>query len=340
MLRIAAFTGGRHVPSARFRVRQYIRCLRELNIDMHEFHAPLGAYPSPQSSRGMRLLWGISSAASRLPHVIRSFACDLTLLQREMLSTLVTWEPFTRAPRILDVDDAIWLNRHGNWVQKIANLCEGIICGNDFLAEHFTQWNPNVSVLPTGIDTHRFRPPDVPRHGEKVVIGWSGTSSGFQFLYAIERALCTVLTMNRQAMFRVAADKPPALRSLPPEQVAFAPWSPNNEIETLWDMDIGIMPIADSDWARGKCSFKMLSYMACARPVVASPVGMNRQVLSLGDMGLAAATTDDWVAALEVLIKDSRLRTRMGRTGRQIVMERFSTDVLAPQFARLLAGCC
>src|SRR5690349_7923538 len=134
-MKIAAFTGGARVPSARFRVRQYIGPLHATGIDVTEFTARFGAYPP--STRTMRPIWGIASLASRVPSVLRSYAFDVTLLQREMISSYVTLEPATAAPRVLDVDDAIWLNGTRKFASRIANSCRAVICGNSFLAENF-----------------------------------------------------------------------------------------------------------------------------------------------------------------------------------------------------------
>ena len=333
-LRVAAFTGGRGVPSARFRVRQYVPHLRMRGVDLREFRAPLGAYPPSQ--KNLRPFWGVGSVVSRAPSIIRSFGYELTLLQREMLSTRITWEPLTKAPRVLDVDDAIWLNRPGPWTRKIANLCAGIICGNDFLAEHFSKWNRNVRVLPTGIDTDYFRPRELPKKDGRLVVGWSGTSSGFPYLYEVEYPLATILKANGHVVFKVLADKRPVFHNIPLEQFEFVPWSAENEIVHLQDMDIGIMPLGDSDWARGKCSFKMLSYMACEIPVIVSPFGMNGQVLSLGSVGLEASDAHDWMKALDLLIRDKALRTQMGRVGREVVIQHYAVKVLAPKLADML----
>lgn len=336
MLRVAAFTGGIDVPSARFRVRQYLPYLRALDIDMREFSAPLSAYPP--SNRGLRLLWGIGSIIGRAPSVVRSFGYELTLLQREMLSTFLTWEPFTRTPRVLDVDDAIWLNLGRTSAKKIANLCKGVICGNDFLAEYFTQYNKDVRVLPTGIDTDRFRPRDGTARNGPLVVGWSGTSSGFGYLYDIEHALSIILKENRHVVLRVVSDKRPQFDQIPLEKFEFVVWSADKEVEQLQEMDIGIMPITDSEWTRGKCSFKMLSYMACGLPVVVSPIGMNQQVLSLGKAGLEASTSEEWVDTLNLLIMNNGLREEMGKMGREVTVQNFSVRVLAPRLAEMLVA--
>src|SRR5688572_19387775 len=159
MLRVAAYTGGRSVPSARFRVRQYIDALRGEGVELREYCALLDSYPPRQ--RSLRPLWAAAALGERMVAAARSWRADLTLLQRTMLSSFLTAEPLTRRPRVLDVDDAIWLHRGGfggSSARRLARMCDLVICGNAFVAEHFEQWNPNVRLLATGVDTARFRP--------------------------------------------------------------------------------------------------------------------------------------------------------------------------------------
>src|SRR5947209_7649629 len=124
-LKVAAYTGGMSVPSARFRVRQYIPTLKTLGIEVRESWAKLGSYPP--ASKALRPLWGMAAICERAVSAARSFSSDVTLLQREMLSTFVTAERFTRSPRILDVDDAIWLYGDGSFARRLAGLSELVI---------------------------------------------------------------------------------------------------------------------------------------------------------------------------------------------------------------------
>jgi glycosyltransferase involved in cell wall biosynthesis len=145
-----------------------------------------------------------------------------------------------------------------------------------------------------------------------------------------------VLKSHPHAVFRVVADRPPRFTMLSPDQVEFIRWRAENEVETIQSMTVGLMPLVDSAWTRGKCSFKLLQYMACGIPVVASPVGMNRQVLALGPAGLSALSDSDWIYALETLLEDESLRKAMGQVGRNIAVREFSVIALAPRFADLL----
>jgi len=323
------------VPSARFRVRQLIPALSRLGVDMHEFTPLISRYPPPQ--KWLRPMWALASLAGRVPAVIATHVYDAVLLQRELLSTLVTLEPFTKRPRVLDVDDAIFLYRGGKHARRLALQSDLIICGNDFLAERFALWNRNVVVIPTAVDTLRYMPRkrsfDL---GDKLVVGWIGTSGNFKYLHQIVTALEKVLKTLPNVVLRVIADKQPLFRGILKERLDFIRWSPETEVTGIQSMTVGIMPLADTEWERGKCSYKMLQYMACGIPVVVSPVGMNAQVLALGGAGIGASSQNEWVDALLLLLLDERERDRMGRIGRCIVEDHFSIDAVTLLVAQQL----
>jgi hypothetical protein len=147
MLHVAAFTGGENVPSARCRVRQLIPQLLSHDILMKEWKAEFSCYP-PQR-KVVRPFWAISTLAQRIPGIINSYSADVIFLQREMLSTFMTLERLMKKPRIFDVDDAIWLNSTRQYAGKLAQSCELVICGNEYIAEYFSSWNKNISIIPT-----------------------------------------------------------------------------------------------------------------------------------------------------------------------------------------------
>lgn len=332
MLKVAAFTGGKNASPARFRVRQYIDCLKTSDIDITEFAAPLSSWPPGKG--WLRPSWGVATLATRLPSILSSHAYDVTLLQQSMVSTYVTLEGLTARPRILDVDDAIWAyTERSTFAQRLAGLCDSIVCGNNFLADQFSKWNKNVVVIPTGVDTDRYLPLSRP-FSDSCVIGWSGGSGGFQYLYQIESALKVVLEENPHVIFSIVADRRPDLQMLPPEQVRFTFWSPKNEVHTIQAMDIGIMPIDNSVSARGKCSYKMLLYMACGKPVVVSPYGMNQEVLELGDkIGYSPRTKSEWVEVLSILVHNPRLCYEIGSRGRKVAVNHYSIQQTGMQLA-------
>jgi glycosyltransferase involved in cell wall biosynthesis len=331
---VAAITPGLHVPSARYRVRQLIPTLAENGVKVRELVPAISSYPP--SAHWARPIWGGLAVAARVPLVAATHAYGMTLLQRELISTMVTLESWTQRPRVLDVDDAIFLRRDGSSARRVARMCDSVVCGNAFLEEWFSRWNSNVTVLPTAVDTSRYMPRREDAAPVNEVIGWVGTSSNLKFLLEIEPALTEVLAVRNKAKLLVVCDAKAQFGSLPSERVEFQRWSPETELAALRTMSVGIMPLEDSPWARGKCSFKMLVYMACGLPVVASPVGMNAEVFALGSLGVPATKPREWIDALIGLLDDPVTRTTMGRAGREVAQKHFSVEVIAPRLAEHL----
>lgn len=328
-LRVAAITGGRDDPSARFRIRQLVGPLAQHGISLREFIPHVAKYPPRRI--WLRPPWIAAAVVDRLVPVAASHGYDITILQRELISTLFTLEGLAERPRVLDVDDAIYLHRGGKAAQRIARRVDLIIAGNETLAEQFAVWNPNVRVVPTAVDTDRYRP-NAHRQGP-LVVGWIGTSGNLGSLYEVEDALSDVMARCVDLHLRVVSDEAPHFNSLPRDRVEFVPWSRAVEVESIQSMDVGIMPLTDSPWNRGKCAFKMLQYMACGVPVVVSPVGANAGVLALGEVGLGARNHEEWVEGLVTLARDSALRARMGAEGRRVVCQHFSVEVAAGMLA-------
>lgn len=270
----------------------------------------------------------------QLPNVVISYRYDVVLFQREILSTFLTIEPLAKKPRILDVDDAIFLYRGGHFVRRLVQYCDLVICGNNYLANWFSLCNPNVIVLPTAIDANKYMPIFHQIEMDRpIIIGWIGSSTNLQYLYGIETALKKIMKAYSSVKLRVICDKAPEFHSLSPDRIEFLQWSEKTEVENIQNMDIGIMPLNDSPWAQGKCSFKMIQYMSCGLPVVVSPVGMNAEVLAMDNIGMGANTEIQWAEALSALLDSADLRSDLGAAGRRTVEKAFSTDVLAPRLA-------
>lgn len=337
MFKVAAFTGGAVIASARFRVRQYLPALARGGISVDEMYSRFSN--SPPRQKWLRPLWGCATLADMAPKVLRSHRCDVVLMQREILSTFVTLEPLTRKPRVLDVDDAIFLYRNGTAARRLAGLSDRVICGNNYLANWFSQYNGDITIIPTAVDTARYAPrPECRSRDGSIVIGWIGTAGNLPYLYGIEEALAAVMRVNPRVRVRVVCDLRPAFRHLAADRCEFVKWSEQVEVASIQGMDIGVMPLEDSHWARGKCSFKMLQYMSCGVPVVVSPVGMNADVLALDEVGLGASSVAQWSEALLALVDGEALRARMGAAGRRVVQQSYSIDVLAPRLAQCLRG--
>ena len=338
MTRVLAFTAGPRVASARFRVHQYAAPLVSLGVSVEIAANVFGSYPP--RSKVVRPAWAAATLAARIPGIVHSHHYDLTLLQRSLISTFETLERFTGTPRVFDVDDALWLLPRGGFAGALARRSDLVIAGNSFLADYFDQHCREVVVLPTGVDTDRFRPSSEGGRSEFTVVGWSGGSSGHGALLSIAQPLRELCMLRPSVKVRVMSDRPPQLEGFPAGQFEYVPWSEAVEVAVLQSFDIGVMPLANGLWERGKCSYKMLLYMACGAPVVVSPVGMNAEVLSLGSVGLAATTPREWRDRLVELTDAADARSQMGVVARSLVNRHFAVRVLAPRLASILRGAC
>jgi glycosyltransferase involved in cell wall biosynthesis len=332
-LKIVALTGGRNTPGARFRVRQYIPRLESHGIYVQEripfFHENCGL-PSP------------FKAASKISGVIASRKADITWTNRELVQGYETFERFLKRPRVMDVDDAIWLDwPFGKYaIPHIARMMDAIVVGNSYLAEWFDKYCKNVYILPTAIDIGRYakRADSIVAQKKKFTIGWTGLACNYQFLKLIEPTLKRFLLDHPDAELQLVAERPWRKTSVPADRIRWVQWSEQVEATALQEMSVGVMPLPDNEWTRGKCSFKMLQYMAAGVPVIVSPVGMNREVLAKGEVGLAATKEDEWYGALETLYRDENLQIRMGNTARNVVEKHFSATKVADALAEIFKG--
>jgi glycosyltransferase involved in cell wall biosynthesis len=244
---------------------------------------------------------------------------------------------------VYDFDDAIFqlhtteTNRRFGWLKfpgKTAAICRlsrSVVVANRFLADYAKAFNDDVHVVPSSVDTERFRPM-IRTDNPIPVVGWSGSATSMGYLEAFAPSLRELLQRERLVL-RVHSDRRPSLGAIPFE---WAPWSPTTEPEELNRFDIGIMPMPDDLWSRGKSAMKALLYMAVGVPCIASPVGMSRELIVHGENGLLATTTAEWADALRALVQNRDLRTRIGAAGRRTVEARYSAESSARLFAEVL----
>lgn len=237
---------------------------------------------------------------------------------------------------IYDFDDAIWLTdrqqesamfRIAKWRSKVRSICKWsykVSCGNEYLCSYAAEFNKNVVYNPTTIDTENvhLRPPVHEQTSDRIRIGWTGSHSTLKYLDEIQLVLRQILKRYPGVEFIVIADRPPSLDLGSP--IKFVPWNSETEIKDLLQFDIGIMPLPDDDWAKGKCGFKALQYMALELAAVASPVGVNSKIINHGVNGFLCNTAEEWEKSLRILIEDSNLRKKMGINGRRTVVENYS----------------
>jgi glycosyltransferase involved in cell wall biosynthesis len=326
MIKVTALTASRIDPSSRFRVRQFIRALGSLGIVVTEYAPIINRYKIEP------LPW--LAMATRIPGLLASRFSDVTWLGRELVSGRYSLENWAGKKRLFDVDDAIWLSYDADFSERIVKHCNGVIAGNRFLAEHYEKLGARVWIVPTSVDTDIWKPRnEITRN--KWTVGWIGSFANLHFLYAIEEALADFLAAHSGAQLLVVCDREPLFRKIPVDSWVYKPWSIGSEVELVQQMDAGLMPLDDSETARGKCGFKMLSYMSAGLPVIVSPVGVNQEILDRDQVGIAASSANEWYEALENLSRNHQLGQQMGAAGRRVVEQHYSVIANAPKLANI-----
>ncbi len=293
-------------------------------------------YGGPPVGAGRLLM----SYARRLRALRRKLRYDVVWLEKEALPWLPAWVEIARLegmPYVVDYDDA-WFHRYENhWtspvlghkIDAVMRVAHTVVAGNDYIARRARQAGArHVEVVPSAIDLDRYRDLPPPAPGDGLTVGWIGIPLNAHYL----RIVAPALRMPGVRLHVVGGAPPPELADI---AESFA-WSEESEIARIAAFDVGIMPLHDTPWERGKCAYKLLQVMAAGKPVIASPVGANRQVVRHGVNGFLADTAEEWADALRKLA-DPELRRRMGEEARNTVAERYATSVVAPRLASILS---
>jgi len=338
-------------PGQRFRIEQWMPLLEKQGFQFTfssfltpEMNAVL--YQPGKIWEKMRLLTTALVRRSREARRLRGF--DLIFMSREasILGPAIAERllPHEKIPLVYDFDDAIFhryvspSNKYLSYLKfpsKTATICRlarEVVVGNEYLREYALRYNSRVTVISTTIDTGQYRPiPREKRAGEKLVLGWTGSYSTIQYLSIIAPVLRR-LRKKFDFRFRVIGVAKFEMDGIDVEAV---PWQSATEAEDLRPIDVGIMPLPEERWAKGKCALKALQFMALEIPTVISPVGVNRDIIHDGENGFLASSDDEWVEKLTRLMEDATLRRRLGRAGRQTVESNYSAAIQAPRLAQV-----
>lgn len=335
MYKICAITGGKNDPSAIYRFRSIITALENQGINLQEICPYISRYPSNSSIA--RPFWLAAALLERLIYIYKTAGYDAIILQRELISTLPTIEKLLPGNKILDVDDAIYLNRRGWAAKNAAQASIGVVCGNQVLAEKFLQWNKNIEIIPTGVDIEQMKIlPDRLNSNERRIIGWIGTPSNIAYLDKIAASLLKVLNENKKIELHIVTSDKEAIPALLKSHAKFIKWYPGIEFKELPTWSVGIMPLADNEWTKGKCSFKLLQYLSAGIPAVASDVGMNVDVMTRGAAGYLVKNNNEWTDALLSILTDEKSNFTMGLEARKIAEENYSLAVIAYKWREVL----
>jgi glycosyltransferase involved in cell wall biosynthesis len=266
------------------------------------------------------------------------------ILQCELMPLMPGWLEcaLIRKPFIYDFDDAFYLKyRTGkmNWAKpllgkKFDRVMAGaaaVTAGNDGLADYAGRFNTNTHYLPTVVDTNRYLPIKGTRGSEFFTIGWIGSPSTAPYLQELIEPLSDLGKESAVRLVVIGGKAP----KIPNVFVVEHEWHEHTELDLINAFDVGVMPLADDEWARGKCAFKLIQYMACAVPVIASPVGANVDVVN-EESGLLASNAQEWLDAFRLLRDKPVMRVNMGEAGRDRVVQHYSLQQNLPKLAGLI----
>jgi glycosyltransferase involved in cell wall biosynthesis len=340
---------GRLGASTRMRFLQFLPYLKEREID---------CVVDPLLDDGMlRQRYGsgqysIGKLAAAYAHRLRTMrarhAFDLVWIEKECLpwlpATIERWL-LSGVPYVLDYDDAIFHNYDAHPKEIVRALlgrrldvlmadARLVVAGNSYLAERAksagARW---VEIVPTVVDITRYHTNVAPRSlGRELTVVWIGSPSTSAYLDALIEPLAALQEYHPTNLRIIGGGN----IAIPGVHVEAVDWSEPTEAQSIVAGDVGVMPLRDTAWERGKCGYKLIQYMACGLPVIASPVGINNDIVEEGVNGYLANTSADWLGALKMLANDSALRARLGSAGRKKVEAQYCTQIVGPRLAELL----
>lgn len=342
------------VPGQRYRIEQWAPLMQHegVSVSFSPFLSPPGMDVLYSAGHTWTKTWEtLRGYLRRLGEAARRGSYDVAFVYREAALLGPPWIEALiarRLPVVFDFDDAIYLpaaSPANAWslalkaqgkTAAICRLARHVTVGNETLAAFAAPLSRAVSVVPSTIDTDAYtvRPrPENPRP----LVGWTGSGTTLPHL---ERLVPALTRLRGLVDYRLRVIGPRF--SAPGLDVEWLPWSASSEVEDLRPLDVGLMPLPDDEWSRGKCGMKALQYMALGIPPVVSPVGTNTTIVEDGVNGLHAEGEEEWVEKIRCVLRDPDLRRRLGAQARCTVEERFAASVHAPRMARILreaAGC-
>lgn len=342
-------------PGQRYRCEQYISYLEANGFECT--YSPI--IVSKEEDDALYLSTSkVEKASIFLKGILRRFKdarragnYDIIYIYREAFMTgSIFFEKLYKksgAKIVFDFDDAIWLptvsvvNQSLQWLKKpekvndITALSDLVIVGNTYLANHAKQFNKNVVVFPSTIDLNYYQLSAIgPRRfpADKITIGWSGSHTTVEHFETLVPVLKKLKAKYSNLHFVVYGDPHYQNEELGVESL---PWTPESEVPVIGSFDIGVMPLPDNEWTRGKCAMKGLQYMGLGIPAVLAAVGMNNDVITDGENGFLATTEDEWFNKLSRLIEHEELRKALGKNGRITIEQKFSSQALQQKYLEI-----
>lgn len=338
-------------PGQRFRCEQYIPILKECGYEI-TYSNLLSKWDDTYFYQEGKYLFKafifLKTFIHRCFDVLRAKRYDAIFIYREafMIGTTIFERGLKHSgkPIIYDFDDSIWIqdisegNKNLSWMKRagktdeIIAMADLVIVGNQYLAEHAQQFNSNVAIIPTTIDTNYHKPAEK-NNKSSVCVGWTGsetTMRHFKLIIPVFERLQQ--KYGDKISFIQISNQPVYCPNLNLETLV---WNAQDEIEQLQKIDIGVMPLPNDAWSKGKCGFKGLQYMSLAIPTIMSPVGVNTEIIADGENGFFATSEDEWFTTICNLIENKELCKTIGKAGRKTVIERYSIDSQKDKYKKL-----
>ena len=336
-------------PSSRVRFYQYVPFLTSFGMELQV--APLLGNDYVRNLYGGKhqpIFSMLQAYKSRITYLANSHHFDLLWIEKELLPWLPTFAEELLLKRgipcVVDYDDAVFhrYDQHrnpfirallGKKIDAIMRQATTVVVGNDYLAERATVAGAGrIERLPSVVDISRYTTKG--KKNEQFRIGWIGSPITAPYLGLIKEALEQVAKLTGARVVLVGSgDQDP----LPGVAKDVLPWSEESEVAQIQSFDVGIMPLPDGPFEQGKCGYKLIQYMACGLPVVASPVGVNTRIVEQGTTGFQASTDTEWVEALVKLAQDAGMRAALGKAGRTKVEQEYSLQVTAPRLLQIIS---
>jgi glycosyltransferase involved in cell wall biosynthesis len=339
-------------PSQRYRFEQYLNYFKENNFEWEISEIITEKDDKIFYNKGNYILKAyvlLKSLFIRLKDLKRVNQFDIVFIQREALSIGSSYfekQFFKRNKVVFDFDDSIWLldtspeNKKFSFLKNPEKTKTNIthshvaIAGNTYLSDYAKQYNKNTIIIPTTIDTNFHIPKPELRNKNKIVIGWSGSISTIKHFEMLVPVLKQIQNKYaNQVEFHVIGQGTYINNEI---QVVSKNWSSKTEVDDLNAIDIGIMPLPDNEWVKGKCGLKGLSYMACGVATIMSNVGVNSEIIEHGKNGFLADNEQDWYNYISQLIENKTLRQQLGNNGRETVVNNYSVNAHKDTYLRVL----
>lgn len=331
--------------SHRYRLGQFVPGLKEMGIDMQIRHLLSDDYLQARfRGQYLPIKSMLKDGLNRFDDLQHQGDFDAIMLQCELMPLMPGWleRALIRKPYIYDFDDAFYLKyRSGKmrWAKPLLGKkfdtvmggAAAVTAGNNSLVKYASLYNSNSHYMPTVVDTNRYLPKKVGHDAHIFTIGWIGSPSTAPYLSELVEPLSQLGKESAIKLIVIGGKAP----NIPNVSVIECEWHEHTELELINGFDVGVMPLLDDEWTRGKCAFKLIQYMACAIPVVASSVGANLDVVNK-ECGLLASNAEEWLYALRLLRDQPSTRIMMGEAGRDRVVEHYSLKQNLPKLVGVI----